>query len=279
MVLKPRGYAKALVELHGSELTVRQRCLRVALVAVSMFTVALAATPAASAAPAPSPAPAPVALNGPLVFPGMEILQDRNRCTLGYVDVATRTAFTAGHCRAGNAVNTADGTPVGQEAQFRDNTPDGATVATDHLIADWQTIALAPNVPVSNVLPGGRPLVVDPTVVPAHGERVCHFGVVTGESCGTVESVNNGWFTMANGVVSQKGDSGGPVYVPMDDGRAVIIGMFNSTWGAFPAAVSWQATDQQIHEDGNGAVKAAGTVDPASAPATLPAGGSAAAPA
>jgi len=73
------------------------------------------------------------------------------------------------------------------------------------------------------------------------GQRVCHFGVATGESCGTVEAVNNGWFTMANGVVSQKGDSGGPVYVPTDDGRAAIVGMFNSTWGQFPAAVSWQA--------------------------------------
>ena len=62
--------------------------------------------------------------------------------------------------------------------------------------------------------------------------------MATGESCGTVEAVNNGWFTMANGVVSQKGDSGGPVYVLTDDGRAAIVGMFNSTWGQFPAAVS-----------------------------------------
>jgi hypothetical protein len=72
---------------------------------------------------------------------------------------------------------------------------------------------------------------------------------VTGESCGTVEAVNNGWFTMTNGVVSQKGDSGGPVYVLTDDGRAVIVGMFNSTWGQFPAAVSWPTTDQQIRQE------------------------------
>jgi hypothetical protein len=51
---------------------------------------------------------------------------------------------------------------------------------------------------------------------------------------------------MANGVVSEKGDSGGPVYVLTDDGRAAIIGMFNSTWGQFPAAVSWQAANQQF---------------------------------
>ena len=36
----------------------------------------------------------------------------------------------------------------------------------------------------------------DPGLVATPGEPVCHFGVVTGESCGTVEAVNNGWFTM-----------------------------------------------------------------------------------
>ena len=43
---------------------------------------------------------------------------------------------------------------------------------------------------------------------------------------------------MSNGIVSQKGDSGGPVYV-VDGDRAVLVGLFNSTWGSFPAAVFW----------------------------------------
>jgi hypothetical protein len=34
-----------------------------------------------------------------------------------------------------------------------------------------------------------------------------------------------------------------------DNGKAVIVGLFNSTWGRFPAAVSWQATGQQLRED------------------------------
>jgi len=34
-----------------------------------------------------------------------------------------------------------------------------------------------------------------------------------------------------------------------DDGRAVIVGMFNSTWGQYPAAVSWQVASQQARED------------------------------
>jgi hypothetical protein len=211
--------------------------LRVLAVAAAPLATVLVTPVNADAAP------------GVPVYPGMEVRQDTNQCTLGYVDIQTHTAFTAGHCRGSGTVGDRDGNVIGHQTLFRDNTPNGATVATDHLIADWEAIQLAPDVAVNNILPGGRVLVVDPTVVPQQGQRVCHFGVITGESCGTVDAVNNGWFTMTNGVVSQRGDSGGPVYVLTDDGRAVIVGMFNSTWGQFPAAVSWQATDQQIREE------------------------------
>jgi hypothetical protein len=179
----------------------------------------------------------------------MEIRQETNVCTLGYVDPQTRVAFTAGHCRGSGPVADRNGNFVGTQASFRDNTPDGATIDTNHQITDWEAITLAPEVMVNNVLPGGRVLVSDPGVVPTPGLAICHFGVVTGESCGTIQAVNNGWFTMTNGIVSQKGDSGGPVYVVTPDGRAAIIGMFNSTWGQYPAAVSWQSASQQAQQD------------------------------
>lgn len=195
-------------------------------------------------------APTPVyASPGVIVFPGMEIHQDTNKCTLAFVDVQARTAFTAGHCRGSGVVGDKDGNVIGHQTVFRDDTPNGATVSTDHLISDWEAIALAPDLQINDTLPGGRTLSFDPAVVPVTGQRVCHFGVVTGESCGTVDAVNNGWFTMTNGVVTQKGDSGGPVYALTDDGRATIVGMFNSTWGQFPAAVSWPSTDQQIRAE------------------------------
>jgi hypothetical protein len=170
-----------------------------------------------------------------------------------------RIAFTAGHCRGSGQVTDRDGNVIGSLSLFRDNTPNGATVDTNHQIADWEAISLAPDVVVNNILPGGRALIADPGVAPVAGLPVCHFGVVTGESCGTIQAVNNGWFTMANGVVSQKGDSGGPVYNVTPDGRAAIVGMFNSTWGQYPAAVSWQAASQQAREDVISA--AAGSVD------------------
>jgi hypothetical protein len=189
---------------------------------------------------------------GVVVSPGMQILQDTNICTLGYVDPTLRVAFTAGHCRGQGPVTDSKGNLIGNMAVYRDNTPDGATVTTDQVIADYEAIVLADNVTVNNILPDGKPLESQPGRVAQPGEAVCHFGVVTGESCGSIDRVNNGWFTMANGVVSQKGDSGGPVYV-LDGGRAVVIGLFNCTWGNFPAAVSWQATGDQIREDIAGA--------------------------
>ncbi|HME49825.1 hypothetical protein [Mycobacterium sp.] len=207
-----------------------------------------------SAAPAQA---APVA-----VFPGMEIHQDNNLCTLGYVDPNLKVAFTAGHCRGSGNVTDKDGNFIGGMAVYRDNTPDGSTVSTTDSIFDYEGIGLANDAMPNNVLPGGRVLVSDPTVVLKPGEPVCHFGVTTGESCGTVEAVNNGWFTMTHGIVSQKGDSGGPVYVLTDDGRALLVGLFNSTWGNIPAAVSWQAIRQQASDDVRSALSAQATPQP-----------------
>jgi hypothetical protein len=186
---------------------------------------------------------------GVVVFPGMQIIQGTNACTVGFVDPQARVAYSAGHCRGDGAVLDQGRRVVGHLASFRDNTPNGATIDTNHQITDWETISLASDVVVNNVLPRGLTLVSDPAVVPAAGLPVCHFGVVTGESCGNIQAVYNGWFTMANGVVSQKGDSGGPVYFVTPDGGAAIIGMFNSTWGQFPAAVSWQSISQQSQQD------------------------------
>ena len=184
-----------------------------------------------------------------LVFPGMEIHQDNRICTLGYVDPVLKVAFTAGHCRGGGEVTDRDHNVIGHLAAFRDNTPSGSTVATDQAITDYEAIALADNVPANNILPGGRRLESNPAVVVQPGQAVCHFGVITGETCGTVESVNNGWFTMSHGVLSHQGDSGGPVYLAPNGGPGQIVGIFNSVWGDLPAAVSWRSITEQVRQD------------------------------
>lgn len=185
-----------------------------------------------------------------VVYPGMEILQDNRLCTLGYVDPGAKIAFTAGHCRSGGGVVTdRNRNVIGRMAAFRDNTPSGTTVATDQMITDYEAIVLDNNVTANNVLPDGRLLVSSPGLTPAPGQPVCHFGVSTGETCGTVESVNNGWFTMSHGVQSHNGDSGGPVYLAPNGGPGQLVGIFNSVWGDFPAAVSWRATSEEVRQD------------------------------
>jgi hypothetical protein len=210
------------------------------LAAAAGAALAAAVTPAASADSAD---------RAVTVFPGMEIRQQSTMCTLGFVDPVARIAFSAGHCRGNGPVTDRNGRLIGVVTTSRDNTPDGSVVRVDQVISDYETITLNADVVVNNLLPGGRALVADVVAPMAVGQQVCHFGIVTGESCGTVERINNGWFTMTNGVVSQRGDSGGPVYVPTADGKAVMVGIFNSTWGRLPAAVSWQATGQQLRED------------------------------
>jgi hypothetical protein len=184
-----------------------------------------------------------------LVFPGMEIHQSGHLCTLGFVDPGLHVAFAAGHCRGDGPVTDKDNHVIGKVATFRDNIPNGAIVGTEQQVSDYESIVLANDVVANNILPGGRVLQSDPGLVVTPGEPVCHFGVVTGETCGTVEAVNNGWFTMGNGTISQKGDSGGPVYIINPFGQALIVGILNSVWGNSPAAVSWQAISQQVRDD------------------------------
>ena len=133
---------------------------------------------------------------GATVYPGMEIRQDSTLCTLGFIDVETRTAYSAGHCHGSGQVTDKDGNLLGYQTTFRDNTPNGATIATDHAMTDWEAIALLPDVPVNNVMPSGRLLAYDPTVVPLAGDgrelrhrrrrqqRLVHDGERGGQSTG-----------------------------------------------------------------------------------------------
>ncbi len=213
--------------------------------AMRAFTASITVAALAQSLP-----PGPAKADPVMVYPGMEIHQDNRVCTLGYVDPGLKIAFTAGHCRGGAGVVTdRGGAVIGRLAAFRDNTPSGTTVATDQLITDYEAIVLDNGVMANDVLPGGRPLISNPAAALAPGQAICHFGVSTGETCGTVESVNNGWFTMSHGVQSHNGDSGGPVYLAPNGGPGLLVGIFNSVWGEYPAAVSWRATSDEVRED------------------------------
>lgn len=133
----------------------------------------------------------------------------------------------------------------------RDNNFDGAELNNaDYQITDWEAIALAPDVAAIDAPPRPRAGVRSGAGgAEAVGQPVCHFCIVTGETCGTIATPGiNGWFTATNGVVSQKGDLVARRGADAADGRAVIIGLFTSTWGQLPAAVSFESTGQQIIE-------------------------------
>ena len=107
-----------------------------------------------------------------VVYPGMEIRQDTNVCTLGFVDPTQRIAFSAGHCRGNGPVTDKAGRYIGTVSTSRDNTPNGTVVRTDQVISDYETITLATDVQINPVLPGGRLLVADPAAPLAAGQPV-----------------------------------------------------------------------------------------------------------
>lgn len=80
---------------------------------------------------------------------------------------------------------------------------------------------------------------------PELGLPVCLMGSVSGETCGKVEAINNGWFTMVD-VGGQHGDSGGPVYTVTQPGQALLVGIYSLRWGGKPAAMSWSAISAQM---------------------------------
>ncbi len=69
---------------------------------------------------------------GVLVYPGMEIHQGTNVCTLGFVDLAYAHGVHRRSLPRRGPVVDRDGKSIGTQTMFRDNTPDGATIATNH---------------------------------------------------------------------------------------------------------------------------------------------------
>lgn len=59
------------------------------------------------------------------------------------------------------------------------------------------------------------------------GAKVCKYGAVTGETCGTIVSSTDTFVTV-NGAACAPGDSGGPVYIVTDDDRAVPVGVVSN---------------------------------------------------
>lgn len=191
----------------------------------------------------------------PPVHPGMSIYQGRLSCTLGYVDPEARFGITAGHCfSGGGTVLNGVGMSVGRKLLARTNRPDEGPVYDDDITVDYEQIAFSDGLDLNDLLPNGRRLERDDTVTPVEGMPVCRTGVTTGDGCGSITRIGNGWFRF-DGPTIQKGDSGGPVYTSIGD-RTVLVGIIRgfmtdpSNGDVQSWALSWQSILKQLRSDG-----------------------------
>jgi hypothetical protein len=209
------------------------------LLAVALLGWSVAGVPAAGTAVTDAGASA-------MVAPGGLVRQGHATCTIGYVDVRARIAFTAGHCRGEGPSTTAGGTVLGQALMWRDDASGNPSITRGRYVTDFEVIGLAPGVQARSAMADGRSLMLDDAVDARSGQTVCVQGVVSGRSCGVVDVEANGWFTMNGPLRVTRGDSGAPVYVERPDGSAVLVGLLIGRWGAHPAAVSWKAVTDQV---------------------------------
>ncbi len=126
------------------------------------------------------------------------------------------------------------------------NTTGPATPAPgpNDTVIDFEAIGLYSGVNIINRLGPAlqRPLIAEPGVKPRPGMWVCHRGVTTGHSCGTIDTVHDGWFRMeADGMTSQDGDSGAPIYT-YTEATPGIVGILRGKNGGRAVAVSFPDT-------------------------------------
>jgi len=186
---------------------------------------------------------------GPSAFPGMEIHQGNAVCMVGLVEPKLRIALTTGQCDGGASVVTdRDGNVIGSVLVARRQATTDAAADSAMQPVEYEVVALAPEVNATDLLPIGRRLRSSPDLRAEPGLSVCQLRSSTGQACGSVGSVSNGRFVLAD-VAADGHDLGGPVYALTDGGDAIIVGLFEGTWRSTPEVESWQAVMQQLCVD------------------------------
>jgi hypothetical protein len=185
-----------------------------------------------------------------MVFPGMEVQDENSACMVGFVEARLRIAVTAGQCGGGATVTDRNKEVLGTVVQAHRKLAEDAGADGSTQAADYEVIALAPNIAASDVLPTGRRLQSSPALRAGLALPVCRLESSRGETCGRVSAVGNGRFVIAD-MAADGGVLGGPVYALTDDNRAVVVGLFAGMGGALPEAESWEAVMQQVYADGH----------------------------
>ena len=184
------------------------------------------------------------------VFPGMEVHEENSACMVGFVEARLRIAVTAGQCGGGSTVTDRNKEVLGTVVQAHRKPAEDAGAAGSTETADYQVIALAPNIAASDVLPTGRRLQSSPALRAALALPVCRLESSRGETCGRISAVGNGRFVIAD-MPADNSALGGPVYALTDDNRALVVGLLAGMGGTLPEAESWEAIMRQVYADGH----------------------------
>lgn len=187
---------------------------------------------------------------GVTVYPGMEIHQGSAVCMVGLVEPRLRVALTTGQCDGGGSeVTDRNHHVIGGVVLARRQSADEPAAGSAIQPVEYEVIALTRDVTASDQLPTGRHLLSRPGLRAEPGLPVCQFRRSTGEKCGSVGTVDNGRFGMADMAVDSR-DYGGPIYAVTGEDAAVIVGLFEGMWKSAPEFESWQAVMRQVVIDG-----------------------------
>lgn len=168
-------------------------------------------------------APPPAHGAGSLISAGDRIDIDSDFCTLGYAfSTASHSyAITAGHCQADPGQRVRDHASGATGTFVRAVVDPPHSGGADYGLIDFGPHALV--LPLVANLPLG-PQLSDP---PRPGQTICRTGATTATHCGSIlGAYGPDQYLTADMAPSKGGDSGAPVWIPDDAGRAQVIGIW-----------------------------------------------------
>jgi len=160
----------------------------------------------------------------PRLSPGIQVDDESGRCTAGFATQGNDGNYylmTSGHCDAhdGSVWTYGQDIPLGKisASENEGDTRDAAIIRLDPSVG-VPTGDVGGKYPVRDVLSLAQIQV---------GMPFCKLGAVTGETCGTVKSKDDG--VIEASVYSLKGDSGSPGFVLNSDGTVSAVGILMSS--------------------------------------------------
>lgn len=205
--------------------------------------------PAPSTDPAfdPGNPPAPATpRNANAINQGDIVITDQGKmCTIGYVDKARGVAYTAHHCagpgynhaRTASVYKNSVTSRIGEMVYPHEYLPQVGFIEKHKIdvLADTEKDVVA--IKLDSGVQAGDNIYSGNTMVPMNkvhdGDAACFYGYATGSAeCGTVVSVveqdvHRIYLKLPGGHTSQRGDSGGVMYIPGRGAIGIVKGQWN----------------------------------------------------